>query len=45
MLDVRCSTFISFFFDLTGRFLAGGWAEHWHLNPYVPYNMLFEKTS
>jgi hypothetical protein len=27
MLDVRCSTFISFFFDLTGRFFAGGWTE------------------
>jgi hypothetical protein len=27
MLDVRCSMFISFFFDLTGRFLAGGWAK------------------
>jgi hypothetical protein len=25
--NVRCSTFISFFFDLTGLFLAGGGAE------------------
>ena len=27
MLDVRCSTFISFFLDLTGRFLASGAAH------------------
>jgi len=27
MLSVRCSTFISFFSDQTGRFLAGGWAD------------------
>jgi hypothetical protein len=25
--DIRYSLFYSFFFDLTGRFLAGGWAE------------------
>jgi hypothetical protein len=25
--DVGRSMFISFFFDLTGRFLAGGWAK------------------
>jgi len=28
MLDVRCSTFIGFFINLTGLFFAGGWAEH-----------------
>jgi hypothetical protein len=27
VLDVQCSAFVSFFFDLTGRFSAGGWAE------------------
>jgi len=26
--DAIFKKYISFFFDLTGRFLAGGWAEH-----------------
>jgi hypothetical protein len=28
LFDIRYSLFQSFFFDLTGRFFAGGWAEH-----------------
>ena len=28
LFDIRHSLFYSFYFDFTGLFLAGGWAEH-----------------